>query len=112
MKSMKHTELDTKSSYRPWFSKADAEMQNRANQSLYSARQCLAAERMKQGLDLCYYNTGIYINYRAKFIAVKVNRAQIRRGMKLELAVLEQDYTAKGYTKAVTEQGVIYRIPR
>ena len=105
-------ELDSKPSYRPWFSKADAEARNTANKSLYGPKQLLEAERVRLALGLVYHNRGIYINYRDRFIAVKVDRAQTIRGQRLEREVLEKEYETRGYSKRVTAQGVIYRIPR
>ena len=107
---MKHTDLETKQAPSKFWAYNDARMKNIAGASHYSERQKVEAERTKLGLDLCYANKGIYINYRDNFIAIKVAGAYVKN--KLELMVLEAEYTKRGYTKAVTAQGVIYRIPK
>ena len=105
-------DIDTTRSSRPWYSIQDARMKNIANASRYSDRQKLEAERVKLALDTVYHNSNIYINYRERFIAVKVDRAQPRTGFKLERATLEKEYEQRGYQRRVSAQGIIYRIPR
>lgn len=107
---MKQRELDTQAAPCKWFAARDARMRNYAKASHYSEQERVAAERMRWGLELCYGNDGIFINYRDRFIAVKVNAARVKN--KVELALLEESYVQKGITKAVSAQGVIYRIPK
>ena len=107
---MKHTELDTKEAGNKWWAHRDAEMRSYAKSTHYTDAQKLSAERMKLALDLCYGNKGIYINYRDKFITVKVAGAWVKN--KFELMVLEAEYVKRGYKKAESAQGVIYRIPK
>ena len=103
-------ELDTQASPNRWWAARDASLKSYAQSTTYSEQQKVAAEAMRLGLDLVYANRGIHINYRQKFITVKVDGARVRD--RRELALLEQDYERRGYKKAVTNQGVIYRIPR
>ena len=103
-------ELDTQSAPNRWWAARDASIKSYDQSTTYSEQQKVAAEAMRLGLDLVYANKGIHINYRQKFITVKVDGAQVRD--RRELALLEQDYEQRGYRKAVTNQGVIYRIPR
>lgn len=107
---MKHTDLDTKEAGNKWFAARDAQMRNYARSTHYNEAQKIAAERMKLALELCYGNKGIYINYRDKFIAVKVAGAWVKN--KFELMVLEAEYTKRGIKKAESAQGIIYRIPK
>lgn len=107
---MKHTDLDTKTAPNKFWAYNDARMRNIAGASHYTESQKIAAERMKLALDICYANKGIYINYRDKFISVKVAGAYVKN--KFELMVLEAEYTKRGYKKAESAQGVIYRIPK
>lgn len=76
--------------------------------SHYSQAQRTQAERMKLGLELCYYHRDIHINPRKKFISVKVENARVRDRANLQL--LEADYERQGIKKVVTDQGVTYRI--
>lgn len=107
---MKQRELDTREATNKWWAHRDAEQRSYAASTHYSEQQKIAAERMKLALDLCYSNKGIYVNFRNKFITVKVAAARVKN--KFELLLLEKEYEQRGYTKAVSDQGVIYRIPK
>jgi hypothetical protein len=88
----------------------DARMRNLAGKSHYSYKDQTRAERMKLVLELVYTAKEIYINYRAKFIAVKVDGARVAD--KVSLSELEAEWADQGITKAVSAQGVVYRIPK
>ena len=108
---MKERELETKAAgYYAYAAARDASMRAVAMWSHYTDQERVRAERMKIGLEMVYNAKGIYINPRGKFIAVKVDKPQVRdRKM---LALLEKDYELLGITKVLTEQGVTYRIPK
>jgi len=108
---MNARELDTKSAgYYAFAAARDASMRAIAMWSHYTEVERVRAERMKLGLELVYSAKGIYINPRGKFIAIKVDRAQVRD--RKNLALLEADYDKADIKKAVSAQGVIYRIPK
>lgn len=87
----------------------DARMRNLAGKSHYSYAQQTRAERMRLVLEIVYCAKDIYINYRQRFIAVKVDGARVAD--KSSLSELEAEWALEGITKAVTAQGVVYRIP-
>ena len=87
----------------------DARMRNLAGKSHYSYAQQTRAERMRLVLEIVYTAKDIYINYRQRFIAVKVDGARVAD--KTNLSELEAEWALEGITKAVTAQGVVYRIP-
>ncbi len=108
---MNAQELDTKSAgYYAFAAARDASMRAIAMWSHYTEVERVRAERMKLGLELVYSAKGIYINPRGKFIAIKVDQAQVRD--RKNLALLEADYDKAGIKKAVSAQGVTYRIPK
>lgn len=107
---MRTADLDTKKAPCAWFALQDARMRNIAMESHYTEPEKVKAERMKLGLELVYASKGIHINYRKKFIAVKVDGARIRD--RVNLTLLEGDWDKLGVKKAVTNQGVVYRIPK
>jgi hypothetical protein len=108
---MKSSDLDTKDAGNFKFAALrDARMRNYAMSSSYSEAQKVAAERMKLVIEMVYSAKSIHINYRKKFIAVKVEGAVIRD--RKSLVLLEKDWDAQGYKKAITDQGVVYRIPK
>lgn len=107
---MQSKDIDTQKSITPWFAARDARMRSIANQSSYSQAQQVAADRMALVLPMVYKNEGVHINYRQRFIAVKVDRAVIRD--RKTLKALEEDWTKLGYVKRESAQGIIYRIPK
>ena len=108
---MKELELESKSAgHYAYAAVRDARIRSYANSTLYTDTQKVRAERMKGALELCYMHSGIHINYRQRFVAIKVDGAEIKR--RQELRLLEQDWANEGITKRVSAQGVIYRIPR
>ena len=108
---MKEKELETKSAgYYAYAASRDARMRAVAMWSHYDARQQVEAERVKLGLEMVYACKGIYINPRSKFIAIKVDQARVKDNKGLKF--LEEEWEKKGYSKAVSEQGVTYRIPK
>jgi hypothetical protein len=108
---MNAQELDTKSAgYYAFAAARDASMRAIAMWSHYTEVERVRAERMKLGLELVYSAKRIYINPRGKFIAIKVDQAQVRD--RKNLALLEADYDKAGIKKAVSAQGVTYRIPK
>ena len=108
---MQEKELSNKSAgYYAYAAARDARMRNLVESSHYSEQQKILADRMALALELVYWAKGIHINYRKKFIAVKVDRAQVRDRQNLQL--LEAEYTLKGYNKISTAQGVTYHIPK
>ena len=91
-----------------WFAERDARLRSAVNSSLFSDAQKLRAERVKLGLEMVYNADKIYVEFRKKFISVKVNKPKVRDRKLLDL--LEKDYKQEGYTKVVTSQGFTYRV--
>jgi hypothetical protein len=88
----------------------DARMRNEAMKSTYSDSERVRAERMRVGLECVYRSKEVHINYRKKFIAVKLSNAIVRD--RASVADLERFYALEGISKEITPQAVIYRIPR
>jgi hypothetical protein len=91
-----------------WFAERDARMRSAVNSSLFSDSQKLRAERVKLALELVYNADKFYIEFRKKFIIVKVEKPRVKD--RKTLALLEQDYESEGIDKVLTKQGFIYRI--
>ncbi len=107
---MKTSVLKTEESVNPVAAYLDARMRNYAGKSHYSYAEQTRAERMKIVLEIVYCAKDVYINYRGKFIAVKVDGARVAD--RVSLSELESEWAEQGVTKAVTAQGVVYRIPK
>lgn len=107
---MQSKDIDTHKAVTPWFAARDARMRSIANQSSYSQAQQVAADRMALVLPMVYKNEGVHINYRQRFIAVKIENAVVKD--RKTLKALEEDWGKLGYVKRVSPQAVIYRIPK
>jgi hypothetical protein len=103
-------ELDTKDAGQ--FARAaamDAQRRNSNNKSHYTQEQIRRALTVRDLLDSAFSYKTLYINYRAKFIAVKAEGARAKDAMAKEVVAL---FESNGYTVAATSQGVIVRIAR
>jgi hypothetical protein len=91
-----------------WFAEKDARMRSAVNSTTFSEAQKIRAERVKLALEMVYSAEKVFIEFRKKFISVKVHKAQVRD--RKTLALLEMDYAKEGLEKVKTAQGVTYRI--
>lgn len=108
---METKELDTRSAGKfAWFAARDARMRSYENSCSYTEAEKNRAERMRMGLSLVYGAREFHIEYRKKFISLKIDHPVVRD--RKSLALLESDYTALGIVKRVTNQGITYRIPK
>jgi hypothetical protein len=109
---MQTKELDTKKAgFFAWAASRDAAIKSYAASTGYTDAQKLQAERVRLGLELCYHQSEIHINFRQKFIVVKIDNPQVKDRKNLKL--LENDYSNIGITKQILKAGGIgYRIPR
>jgi hypothetical protein len=107
---MQAKELDNIRAPVAWYAARDARMRSFAMSTKYSEAQKVQAERMKLGLEMVYSARDIHINFRLKFITLKLENPTVRD--RKTLALLEQDYEKAGITKQVSAQGIIYRIKR
>lgn len=110
MTAIPTVQLNTQEASRPWFSIHDAHLRNLANQGFHSAANQKRAQEMKARLDNLYTHKGVFVNYRQKFISIKVNQGKANN--MFDLTKQELDWMVQGVRRAVTPQGVIYRIPR
>jgi hypothetical protein len=88
----------------------NAHFRNREMAGTYTLGQQCLAQRALDLLDTAYAYANSYINYRKKFIAVKIESA-IKRDKKLAeqaLSILQE----RGYEVVATPQGIVVRIPR
>ena len=103
-------ELDTKQAGR--FALAavlDARRRNTNNKSLYSQDQIRKALSVRDSLDYAFSYTSLYINYRQKFISIKVEGARARDAMAKKVIAL---FETQGYGVVSTQQGIIVRVDK
>jgi len=91
-----------------WFAERDARMRSVVNSSHFTDTQKLKAERIKLALELVYNADKFYIEFRKKFISIKVNQPRVKDRKGLDL--LEQCYKNEGLEKCITSQGITYRL--
>ena len=91
-----------------WFAERDARLRSVVNSTTFTDTQKIKAERVKLALELVYRAEKVYIEYRKKFISVKLNKPQVadRKG----LVLLDMCYKNEGLEKRITSQGITYRI--
>ena len=106
---MQTSELETKRAPLAWYAAQDAKMRSYAASTHYSSQQKLEVDRVKMMMEEVYAGR-VFTNFRKKFAVVKIEDARVR--LPKMLKELEAEYERRGYTKAVTAQGVIYRIPK
>ena len=88
----------------------NAYYRNRELACTYTREQQCLAQRALDLLDTAFAYARSYINYRKKFMAVKIEGA-MKRDRKLAaeaVSILE----GKGYEVVSTAQGIVVRIPR
>jgi hypothetical protein len=104
---MKITEKDTKSAPCAWWAAQDARMRNIANKSQWSQDVHLTVDRMMVALDFLYAGK-IYEAYNKKRVSIKIDKPVVKD--RKWLKDLEADWAARGITKTVTPQGILYRV--
>ncbi len=88
----------------------NAYYRDREMAATYSLSQQCLAQRALDLLDTAFAYAESYINYRKKFIAVKIEGAMKRdRRLAAEAVSILED---KGYSVVSTPQGIVVRIPR
>ena len=70
-----HTSETKDAGFYAYAAMRDARMRNEAMKSTYTDAQRVRAERMRMGLACVYSSKEVHINYRKKFIAVKLSNA-------------------------------------
>ena len=107
---MQAKELDTKTAMNyAWAASTNARVTSYANSTTFSAEQRLEVDRAKLLVEMCYAGK-IYVNFRKTFAAIKIEKGYITDSKMLKAA--EETFEDRGYTKTVTPQAVIYRIPK
>lgn len=108
---MQERELESKNAgYFAYAAARDAAQRSYAASTHYTEKQKIAAERMKLVLEMMYSARAFHINYRDRFVAIKLDSPTVRD--RANLAMMETEWAAAGVVKRATAQGIIYRIPK
>ncbi len=107
--SIQMLETEHKSAGRyAFFAARDAALKSAVNASRFSNQLKLKAERMKLVLEMIYASDEVTITYCKKWARVKVHNA--RPLDKKLIKECEDNWAQDSIVKAVTEQGIIYRV--
>ncbi len=106
---MNITEMDTKPSTTPWLVAAQVEKRNNENASRYTAKDRSTARTLIDVIEDAYSTKGVFLNFRKKFIAIKVNKPVVRH--RSAVKILHEIFDSRGYSKAISAQGFVIRIP-
>jgi hypothetical protein len=108
---MQERELDTPSAgFYAYAAARDAAQRSYAASTHYTEQQKIRAERMRLVLEMMYSARAFHVNYRDRFVAIKLDRPTVRD--RKNLAQIETEWAAAGVVKRTTAQGIIYRIPK
>jgi predicted chitinase len=107
---MQEKDIDNQPAQWAWAAARDARMRSYSASTGYTDSQKLQGERMKLALEMLYSAKGIHLNFRERFIALKVDQPTVKN--RRALAQFEKDWTDAGVSKRVSAQGIIYRIPK
>jgi hypothetical protein len=105
---LKTTTINTEEATNKRWAAQDAQRRNTNNKSHFSQAIQVQIERMKMVMNMVYACKNIYEAYGKKGVSIKVDGATVTD--KKNLRLLEAEWTALGFTKKVSEQGVIYRL--
>jgi len=88
----------------------DIKRRDAENESLYSLVQLSAGEALLAHIEDVYIQSNVFMNYRKKFIAVKVNKPQFKDKVSLRAARLDLWCEANGIVIEHTRHGnMVYR---
>ena len=109
--SITTTKLDTEEAGKhAWFAHQDAMRINSNNKSHYTAKQIRRVGSALDCLDYAYSYDESFINYRQKFITIKLDNARVKdRAM---LREIEAGFEADGVEKILTPLATIYRFAK
>lgn len=83
-----------------------------ANKCHYTPREQARAETIRDLVGIAFPTSECFINYRKKFIAVKISKPGKARMISSQAQMFEavmDDYKA---TKVITDTSIVYRIPK
>jgi hypothetical protein len=88
----------------------DIKRRDAENEGLYSLKQLAAGEALLAHIEDVYIQSNVFMNYRKKFIAVKVNKPQFKDKVSLRAARLDMWCEANGIVIEHTRHGnMVYR---
>ena len=90
----------------------DAKERNAKEIVKYSNAEIIAGAKLLEKVQQAYFRSKAYLNYREKFIAVKVENAQLADKITSEVAELNTWVTGKGYVVKIRGKHIIFHIAK
>lgn len=88
----------------------NAEYISRMNAATWTSAQRAAAQTVIDLVDCAYEFEESFKNFRKTFIAIKFSKPKVIDPKQAK--IIDEIFAERGYSKAVTEQGIVIRIPR
>ena len=92
------------------FAAADARRRNALYEGQYTAKQRAFAEAFKAQVANAYIRSKVYLNYRERFMAIKVDRPSVRDRISSAVAGTEDFCAKQGITAHRTASAIVFRI--
>ena len=90
----------------------NAVYRDRENRSTFSAREIARVETVRDLVGIVFPSSECYVNFRKKFIAVKISKPSRERLRTTQAQMFEDVMSDYQATKVVTETSIVYRIPK
>ena len=95
----------------PWAVKKHVAELDARNIGLYTMEQLQAGEEFRKMVDGAYTSSQVYLNYRAKFIAVKVDHARFTDKASAAAELIDRLCSERGYNKMIKGSNIIFHLP-
>jgi hypothetical protein len=92
------------------FAAADARRRNALYEGQYTAKQRAFAEAFRSQVANAYVRSRVYLNYRERFMAIKVERPSVRDRISSAVAGIEDFCSKHGITAHRTASAIVFRI--
>lgn len=109
---MQVKQLDTQEAKNKFFAYKDAVKRSSVSQELYSKTQQREAKQLHEQVRQAFMRSRVYLTYRDSFYTVKVDKPTAADKISSAATKVEKLFDELGAEKAVTAQGIIYRIKR
>ena len=94
-----------------WICAVDAKKRDAANKSLYTAAQRAQGDSLKLAIESVYGRSKVYMNYRKKFIVVKVDKPHVADRLSTAAVKLDCWCETNDVVKETTAYGnYVYRM--
>lgn len=96
----------------PAFAAIDARRRDAQNVNLYTLNQIKAGIELESRVRFCFFRSRVYLNYRSKFIVVKVEKPQMADKSSDAYSEVISFCEKNDYDIAITGNAMLFRIKR